>query len=404
MIIKILFIFIIFEIFLFIFYKNLKKKFPWIISRKNLYPFFDKKRFNNFKTKKYDKTLGWDNKSNTVSFDFYNKKKIRYEIDKRGFRKLDKRKRKELIASFGDSYVFCRQVIDKDTWQESISKREKYCILNYGVGNYGLDQAVLKYSKTRLKKQTKFVIQGFVPETINRIQSQWKHFIEFGNLHGFKPSFYIKKNKLILKINPLNINTKINQIPKIINNSKKTDRFYKEKFEKHIIDFPFTYYFIKNFKFNLEIFYKSILFEITKFFKTHDDLIDILFSIVVKRNIQISHSLYNEFYSKLLFKKVIKKFIFIANKKKHKPILIIFPQLMDLKLNKSNYLYMDFFKSVKKGIDIIDLTPYFKNKNLNKLFTNDKYGGHLTILGNKFVGNIIRKELNIIINRYEKNF
>ena len=26
---------------------------------------------------------------------------------------------------------------------------------------------------------------------------------------------------------------------------------------------------------------------------------------------------------------------------------------------------MDFFKSVKKGIDIIDLTPYFKNKNSN---------------------------------------
>ena len=65
---------------------------------------------------------------------------------------------------------------------------------------------------------------------------------------------------------------------------------------------------------------------------------------------------------------------------------------------------MDFYKSVKKGIDIIDLTPYFKNKNLKKLFTNDKYGGHLTKLGNKFVGNIIRKELNIIINRYEKNF
>jgi len=398
-IINIVLIFLVIEIILFIFFKNLKKKFSWIINKKDLYPYFDKKRFNNFKKKRYDKFLGWDNKPKTISYDLNNKKKVKFEIDKKGFRKLSKKNKKQLIASFGDSYVFCRQVKDENTWQEYISKSEKYNILNYGVGNYGLDQAILKYSKTKLKKQTKFVIQGFVPETINRIQSQWKHFIEFGNLHGFKPVFRLRENKLELVKNPLDKKTRIDQIPKIINNLVESDRFYKDKFQNYLLDFPYMFYFIKNFRFNLSLFINFILFKVSKLFKNKDNLIDILFSIVVKKNIQLSHSLYNELYSQQLFKKIIERFILIANRKKHKPILIIFPQLMDLKLNKSNFLYIDFFNSMKKNIDIINLTPYFKNKNLNKLFTNDKYGGHLSKFGNKFVSKIIKKKLSLIINK-----
>jgi hypothetical protein len=398
MIIITVFILITLEIILLIFFTNLRKKFPWIISKKDLYPHFDKKKFNNFKKKRFDNLLGWDKKPKTTSYDFLQGKKIKYEIDKRGYRKLTKRKKKELVASFGDSYVFCRQVKDNNTWQESISKNEKYCILNFGVGNYGLDQSVLKYSKTKLKKQTKFIIQGFVPETINRIQSQWKHFIEFGNLHGFKPVFFLKNKKLKLKKNPINKDTKIKELPKIINKLILSDRFYKDKFLNHLIDFPYTYYFLKNFKFNFEILYNYIFFNILNFLRKKNDLIDILFSIVVKKNIKLSHSLYNEYYSTMLLEKIIQKFIIITKKRKHKPIIIIFPQLMDLKNNKTNLLYTNFFILMKNKINVIDLTPHFKNKNLDKLFTNDKYGGHLSVFGNKFVSNIIKKKLNTIIN------
>ena len=101
--------------------------------------------------------------------------------------------KKNLIASFGDSYVFCRQIKDEDTWQEIISKNNKFRISNYGVGNFGFDQSILKYKRTALDRNTKFVIQGFVPETISRIQCTWKHFLEFGNIHGFKPMFILSK-------------------------------------------------------------------------------------------------------------------------------------------------------------------------------------------------------------------
>ena len=43
---------------------------------------------------------------------------------------------------------------------------------------------------------------------------------------------------------------------------------------------------------------------------------------------------------------------------------------------------------------MIDLTTFFINrKNYEKLFINDKYGGHLNKKGNKFVAKIIQKYL-----------
>jgi hypothetical protein len=64
-------------------------------------------------------------------------------------------------------------------------------VLNYGVGNYGFDQALLRFEKNK-HIQLEITIIGIVPETINRINSIWKHYLEFGNIYGFKPSFFIK--------------------------------------------------------------------------------------------------------------------------------------------------------------------------------------------------------------------
>ena len=117
-----------------------------------------------------------------------------------------------------------------------------------------------------------------------------------------------------------------------------------------------------------------------------------MFSLVVKNNLIFAHYLYKENYSKLLLSKLIIKFIEIS-KKKHYPILIIFPQLIDIKLKKTNHYYINYFNSLKTKSDLIDLTNEFKGKKFKKMFINDKYGGHLSKLGNKFVAKIINDEL-----------
>ena len=397
-------ILIFFELFLLKIFLNLKKIFPWIIDAKDLYPKFDENRFKNFKKKRYSEFLGWDNKPKMKFFDILDRKRIYYEINPKGQRK-NTNKKKSLFASFGDSYVFCRQVKDNDTWQEIIAKKNNYKILNYGVGNYGIDQSILKYSKTNLDKNVKYIIQGFVPETICRVQSQWKHFLEFGNLHGFKPKFYLSENHIKLKKNPLLKNSKIKDLKKIIKKLTISDRFYLDKFEKYRIKFPFTISFFLNLRFNFQILSFYIYYLLFNSFKKKKiNLYENLFSLVVKNNLIFAHCLYKENYSKLLLSKLIIKFIEISKKKKHYPILIIFPQLIDIKLKKTNHYYINYFNSLKTKIDVIDLTNEFKGKDLKKMFINDKYGGHLSKFGNKFVAKIINDELKKIMkSNNEKN-
>ena len=92
---------------------------------------------------------------------------------------------------------------------------------------------------------TKIVIIGFVPETITRIKSKWKHFYEYGNILGFKPSYRINKNnKLIWEKNPLkNTNILLDNIKlkNLISKLKKQDYWYKSKFSKDLIRFPYSY-------------------------------------------------------------------------------------------------------------------------------------------------------------------
>ena len=48
----------------------------------------------------------------------------------------------------------------------------------------------------KIKINSVFTIIGVVPETINRINFIWKHFLEFGNIYAFKPTFFLDKKKL----------------------------------------------------------------------------------------------------------------------------------------------------------------------------------------------------------------
>ena len=102
---------------------------------------------------------------------------------------------KDGISVFGDSFAFCRYVNDNETWQYNLSKKHKTNILNFGVGNYGLDQAFLKYLKVSKKIKTSKVVFCVVPETIARVFSYWKHFREFNNIFAIKPLINLKKDK-----------------------------------------------------------------------------------------------------------------------------------------------------------------------------------------------------------------
>ena len=271
--------------------------------------------------------------------------------------------------------------------------------MNYGVANYGLDQAILKYQNTKLSKKTKFVIMGFVPETIVRIQTRWKHYVEFGNINGFKPRYYLKGKKLLLKKNPITKRTNIKNLNSIIKNLRKEEIFYRKKFLKYKFSFPYSFSFIRNFFENFIIFYNLFLKDLcilTDSKKSISKIDDKLFNIIIKRNIKAAHLLYNDDNSVNLLSHLIFKFRSIALRRKHIPIIIIFPQPDDLKL-KSFSNVSSFTNLLNGKINFIDLSKYINKKNLNRYYMLDKYGGHFSKQGNKKISKIISSYLRKII-------
>ena len=156
-ILTIIFFWILLEIILFLWVNKIKNS-KWILTNENLQSGFNIIKFLKFKKNNFNEKLGWDKKKNTKNFDKIENKKIFYNIDEQGFRKTKYKKFKNPIATYGDSYVFCRQVGDNETWQEFLSQKNKLFISNYGVGNYGLDQAYLKFKQNKLKKKKNYNI------------------------------------------------------------------------------------------------------------------------------------------------------------------------------------------------------------------------------------------------------
>ncbi len=377
-----------------------------ITKNYDLYPQVKRKNLLQFFLYFYDKKLGSINKSNITNIDFYEKKnsivKTKYSIDKKGSRTNNKFKNKNIISSYGDSITFCRHVNDNQTWQYYLSEFTKSNVKNFGVGNYGLDQAFLRLKK-QIKKddKSKIILLGVCPETIRRNLSLWKHFFEFGNIFNFKPRYAKDRfnNKTILETNPIKSFNDYNNLKKVINEIKKKDYFYEKKFKQYLWGSPYIISFLKNPKKKAFVFFYC-------FFK----MLEINYKIKIfkkskssfSKDVDLLGGLYLDFQDKLrMFKdnnilqttiNIIKKIKILAKKNNRKIILIIFPSHYDLIYKtRANYCY---YKSLvlegSKHLEILDIGEHISDKKrINNFFADFGYGGHYNKTGNKMISRII---------------
>ena len=378
-------IFITIEFLFYLLFIYLKKDFKWLISYKDEFPIFKKIDVDKFLNSSFDKDLGWIRKKNTKGIEKSYKNVSQFNIDKYGARS-NKFNYRAKIAIFGDSYSFCRQVNDNETWPSLLANKFKFGAINFGVGNYGLDQALLRYEKTKLHKKTKIVIIGVVPETISRIHSYWKHYLEFGNILGFKPIFELKSKKLILTKPAIQSKEDFNKINKIIKELREKDFFYHTKFKKFKFTFPYIFSFSKNIRRNCIIIICLILNKILKRLNKSDYFFNLAFFQIMKNNILESHNLYKKKECNNLLISIIQRFKKVSEKRGHIPILVIMPQLLDLKFkNNKKYDYELLYSRLKKELHVLDLTSVIYKKKYEKFYLEDKYGGHFSPIGNEFV-------------------
>jgi len=382
---------LIIEISLFYIVKLLRTDFQWLITLEDEYPEFDPTGLNSFFSKSFDPTLGWVRRSCTSGVEKGEKGEVLYYIDSIGSRtNSNSTKYIPTIACFGDSYAFCRQVENDETWEYYLSDLINTGVLNFGVGNYGFDQALIRYRNMDLPDSVEYVIMAVVPETICRIQSYWKHYLEFGNTFAFKPRFVMEKGKLKLLSNPMQNEKDFFKYREKLPFIQKNDRFYKEKFRKCQFRFPYCLSFMRKFDRNLKVFYALIKRSLIRAVGKYDYSIeDQPFRYIMEDNIKAAHRLYEEKKSQDLFRALILDYCNYATSKGHKPILLVIPQLVDIYHIKKYKIrgYSEFMNNMNiKQMNILDVTSQFIRKaDTKEYYVNDKYGGHISKVGNKYI-------------------
>lgn len=380
------------EIIFFLFVNYIRKRNQWFIITKDKRPLFDEEALQKILAKSYNPLLGWDRKANTFGFDKSQKGTTKWSISQNGARdNLEYNDQESFISVFGDSFAFSREVNDNETWAYRLSCLTKSNVENFGVGNFGFDQALLKLTYKLESKdfRPKIVIIGVVPDTISRVLSIWKHYYEYGNIFGFKPRYILKNDQLNLIDNYINTKEKFYEVEKYIEDVQKNDFFYKNKFLKEVINFPYTISFLKNFKRNVYLSYETLKIGYVK----------VPTPSIMRRNLHCRVKLYQEKENVHLLVKELQLFESISNQYQFRPYFLILPQKDDVNYIKANnyHFYQNLIDSMPRDIKCIDMYKYFKEysrEELDELYCeNTEYGGHLNGKGNNIIAIILNEKI-----------
>ena len=375
------------------------KKFQWLIIQKDEIPTLSIE-LKKFLEHGYDKELGWVRKPNTEHMEVGKYGQTKWTINEKGCRtnpNFDENKSN--ISCYGDSFTFSRQVNDDETWEHFLSEMLDTNVQNFGVGNYGIDQALLRMKREFEKNKTPIVILSVVPDTISRINSIWKHYSEYGNTFGFKPRFIMENENIKLIKNFIDNEKKFQEYKKYLPEIKKLDYFYERKFVKEKIYFPYLLTILKNFSRNFGIIFWILTINLLK--KMNRDISTIEWKpmqIIMRINLKWRVKMFEKKQHKKLLKEIVRDYVKFAKAQNFKPILILLPQKDDILFIKKNYnFYEDFLKDIEKssGLYHIDVTNDLLNEpDLDCLYSDDnEYGGHYSKEGNKKIAEIINKKI-----------
>lgn len=113
------------------------------------------------------------------------------------------------IALFGDSFTADDDVDDENAWANHLETALNQAgiraeVLNFGVGGYGMDQALLRWKQIGRGYQPDIVIFGFQPENLDRNVNIFRHlYIDGFGIPLSKPRFLLGDSGLELINSPV---------------------------------------------------------------------------------------------------------------------------------------------------------------------------------------------------------
>ena len=358
----------------------LRRGCQWLITYRDLTPPIDEQGLSRFLDHGWDAELGWIRKPNTSQEEKAKSDgRSGYHIGPFGERRnpgFDDRLPDVLV--YGDSYAFARQVNDDETWAHQLSRLLSANVVNKGVGNYGLDQALLRLEREFNEYPAPVVLMAVVPETISRVLSTWRHFSEYGNTFAFKPRFVLNGEQLELLPNPVDRPENFFNISTFLGDLKKSDEFYRRKFLPDLLRFPYLWHLWRSRGRNLPLMAAALADRLGGHGKK-------AFCKVMDRNINLAAALYQEPAPVDLLVSIIERFTAFVRSKGATPVFVMLPQLFDLKhLRAGDHYYVPLLDRIEKTLTTIDLGPFFMEREDNGAnYIDDHFGGHLSIKGNR---------------------
>ncbi|WP_336343872.1 hypothetical protein [Halalkalicoccus ordinarius] len=169
---------------------------------------------------------------------------VTYSTDEHGSRVCPARERDpgedSLVSTYGDSYCFCREVSDHQTYQNYLAQKLDTHVANYGGGNYGMDQALLRMKRQYPEDSSDYVVMYVTASSIARILSVWKHYQEFGNVLAVKPRYELRDGELELIECPLDEKEEFLDLEQHASFLREHDYHYEHWFEPHLATFPYA--------------------------------------------------------------------------------------------------------------------------------------------------------------------
>lgn len=124
----------------------------------------------------------------------------------RGPREYARAKPEETLRflCFGDSYTFGAEVADGETWPAQLeAARARLEAINFGVGGYGTDQALLRFRRQGRDLGADAVLIGFLLENVGRNVNRYRPlYYPATGVPGAKPRFRLLGEDLVLLPQP----------------------------------------------------------------------------------------------------------------------------------------------------------------------------------------------------------
>jgi hypothetical protein len=370
--------------------RRCRRDFPWLVTPRDAAPDIPAEVIERHMAKSFDAELGWCRRPNERGTEATDLGTTTYRTDERGRRHNPGFQHEAArVACFGDSFVFCRLVDDEHTWPHLLARWLGVNVANYGVGNYGLDQALLRFERELPTLESSVVVMGVVPETIARVHSYWKHYFEYGNVLAFKPRFTLDTTGLRLHPSAIRSAADYHTYTDKLSAIRELDPFYEAKFRRDMLSFPYTVSILRRARRHVPLLAHLVRGDRRR-----------AFDVVLRDNARWTARLYADPKAADLVVALVERFAAVCRSAGKHPVLLVIPQLADLMRRDGGGAHEAVVRRLRETLPVVDVTGRFRaDPDRRGLFTHGRLGPHCSPRGNAVVAAELRPVVAPLLSR-----